>query len=154
MADDQVFAARPVHFEGGAEEEAGAGPWGWGPAGRGPWGHRRHGPWGRHGPFGGWFGRGFGPGFGPGFGGPFGGFGREGGPEWEGLMRVGFDVVRLVQAGLLASGSDTARLAQLRSILEHTRDELNAFVGQPKPGAGQSAGTGGAPRGETSGQVL
>jgi hypothetical protein len=155
MADDAPFEEAGVHFQ--AEEDVGWGPWGPGPGGPGgPWGgpgwhgHGRRGPWGRGGPFG----RKFGWGFGPGFGGPFGGFGPEGGPERKALMGVGFDVLRLVQASVLASGGDTTRLAQLRGILEHTRDELNAFLGQPKTGAGQSPAAGGAPMGEGPGSIL
>jgi hypothetical protein len=43
------------------------------------------------------------------------------------------EVVRLTRAAVLATGGDPERLARLRGIVEHTRDELNAFLGQPTP---------------------
>jgi hypothetical protein len=67
-------------------------------------------------------------------------------------MRVGFDVMRLVRAGLLASGGNSARLTQLRGILEHTRDELNAFLGQPSSEGGQPEGA--TPTSDTPGSIL
>lgn len=147
MAHDWNFEREPVH---GGEDEDWGGPWGRGP-------HGRHGHWGR-GPRG----RGFGPEFGPGFGpgmrkgfGPFGGFGPfdpEQNPERAAFGRVAFDVMRLVRAGLLASGGNTARLTQLRGILEHTRDELNAFLGQPS--SGSDTGDGPTPTSDTSGSVI
>jgi hypothetical protein len=132
----------------------GPGPWGWGPrgpGGRGPWGHgpwgrRGRGPWGFGGPFGGGP---FGGGFGPGVGGPFGeGFGPESRTEWNALLQVGFDILRLLRAGVLASGGDTARLGRLRGILERTRDELNGFLGQGGPGGTAGTSTSGSPTGD------
>lgn len=153
MAHDREFASGPAHFGGEDEEEWGHGPWG-----RGPRGH--HGPRGRGG-------RGFGPGFGPWFGpgprggfGPFGHFGHFGpfGPEQnaerDAFMRVGFDVARLVRAALLASGGNSARISQLRGILEKTRDELNAFLGQPAASSGGAGQEGTTPTSDTPGQVL
>jgi hypothetical protein len=60
--------------------------------------------------------------------------------------------MRLVRAGLLASGGNSDRLAQLRRILEHTRDELNAFLGQPSTGG--EGGHGPTPTNDTPGTVI
>jgi hypothetical protein len=167
MAGNRDYDKQQAHFESDPEEDMGWQPWAHGPWGRGPrgpWGRGPRGPrgpWGFSGPFGGWFGRGFGPGFdpgfGPGFGGPFGGFGGfgpEARPEWESLFQVGFDVVRLARAGVLASGGDAARLGQLRGILERTRDELNAFLGQSKPSGAENPTAGATPTGDGPSSVV
>jgi len=55
------------------------------------------------------------------------------------------EVARLMRAAVLASGGDPERLARLRAIVTHTRDELNAYLGQS--GSAQSE-TPPAPAGE------
>jgi len=73
-------------------------------------------------------------GHGPGHRGPFPGpWGREARPELHALRREAMEVVRLTRAAVLATGGDPERLARLRGIVEHARDELNAFLGQPTP---------------------
>lgn len=93
------------------------GPWG----GRGPGHHHGH----EHG-------HGHGPGFGP--------FGREVPPELGALRRDGMEVARLLRAAVLASRDNPERLARLRAIVERTRGDLNAFLGQPEPAAAPEGG--------------
>jgi hypothetical protein len=163
MESNREEGPEQIHFEGEPGEDMGWGPWGHGPWGRGPhmkWGRGPRGPrgpWAFGGPFGGRFWGGFGPGpgpFGSGFGGPFGGFGPESKSAWEALAGVGFDVMRLLRAGVLASGGDTARLAQLRGILERARDDLNAFLGQGKSSSGENPAAGATPTSGESGPII
>jgi len=94
---------------------------------------------------------------GPGFG--FGGRGfghgasawREARPELHAIRHESMEVARLMRAAVLASGGDPERLARLRSIVERTRNELDAYLGQ---GPSSSAGPAqqppaGGPEGQT-----
>jgi DNA-binding PadR family transcriptional regulator len=65
---------------------------------------------------------------------PFGGgpFGRQARPELRALRHESMEVARLMRAAVLASGGDPERLTRLRTIVERTRDELNAFLGQQR----------------------
>lgn len=69
------------------------------------------------------------------FGRPFHGgpWGREARPELHALRHEAMEVVRLTRAAVLATGGDPERLARLRAIVERTRDDLNAFLGQSAP---------------------
>lgn len=53
----------------------------------------------------------------------------------------GREVARLMRAAVLASAGNPERLAQLRGIVAHARNELQAFLGQQpsgtQPGHGQ-----------------
>jgi DNA-binding PadR family transcriptional regulator len=74
--------------------------------------------------------------------GPFGRYAR---PELRALRHESMEVARLMRAAVLASGGDPERLARLRAIVTHTRDELNAYLGQ---GGSAQSDTPPAPAGE------
>jgi DNA-binding PadR family transcriptional regulator len=91
------------------ERGEGFGRWGF-------WGEGEHGPHSRHGP-----------------GGPFGpgAFGRrEIRPELRALRHESLEVARLMRAAVLASDGNPERLARLRAIVQRTRTDLDAFLGQ------------------------
>ncbi len=75
-----------------------------------------------------------GPGFGEHGHGPGGPFGHHARPELRALRHESMEVARLMRAAVMASGGDPERLARLRGIVERTRDELNAFLGQGPAG--------------------
>jgi DNA-binding PadR family transcriptional regulator len=71
---------------------------------------------------------------------------REARPELHALRRDSMEVARLMRAAVMVSGGDPERLARLRAIVERTRDDLNAYLGQAPSGEGRSpSGEGPAP---------
>jgi len=73
-------------------------------------------------------------------------FGPRPRQELRDLRHASMDVARLMRAAVLASDGDAERLAQLQAIVERTRGELNAFLGQ-----GATQGT--PPQGDTGGTI-
>jgi DNA-binding PadR family transcriptional regulator len=122
-----------------------------------PRGHEHHGPHGPHGHHGpgsdpreefGWGRRG-GPWdwSGPGRGGP--GFGWRGQGEARDLARQARDLGRMMLMAGMQSMGDPERLNRLRSIVEKTRAEIEAFVHEGEGAStsgGPSAGSGPSPK--------
>ena len=84
---------------------------------RGPWEHHGHGHHHEHGPFG------------------------QARPELRALRHEAMEVARLMRAAVLASDGDVERLERLRAIVQHTRDELDAFLGQGRSESAQGGET-------------